>query len=330
MSVEAATTEASATADSIRLLTQGLEASLGKSLEPLKDVAKQMGSSKFGKNAKTFGQSMKGMAAASVKGWALEQVMKLIEPFMKLLELLEIPINALVALFTIMVSEIFIQLVPYMIEFAMWLMKLMPIFKKIGEFVGKVIFVNFSLMLQLFVKLGKVIWALVKLIAEKLTPAWEKFANFMKPFTTWLKNTFTPLWVVIKKAFSILVQAWKDSGGKIFGKDGFIAKALEGLKKISKEIMNAIFTIINSVIGILNKIPGVDIGKIAMLAEGGVVTSPTLAMLGERGTEAVVPLNRANQFGFGGDPRILEELEENNRLLRAQNKMFKETDRWRI
>ena len=36
------------------------------------------------------------------------------------------------------------------------------------------------------------------------------------------------------------------------------------------------------------------------LAEGGIVTGPTLAVVGEAGTEAVVPLNRAREFGFGG------------------------------
>jgi phage-related protein len=36
------------------------------------------------------------------------------------------------------------------------------------------------------------------------------------------------------------------------------------------------------------------------LATGGIVTGPTVALIGEAGTEAVVPLNRANEFGFGG------------------------------
>jgi hypothetical protein len=36
------------------------------------------------------------------------------------------------------------------------------------------------------------------------------------------------------------------------------------------------------------------------LAEGGVVASPTVALIGEAGPEAVIPLNRANDFrGFG-------------------------------
>ena len=42
----------------------------------------------------------------------------------------------------------------------------------------------------------------------------------------------------------------------------------------------------------------ISVPNIPMLAEGGIVTSPTLAMIGERGPEAVVPLNRAS--GVGG------------------------------
>jgi hypothetical protein len=37
-----------------------------------------------------------------------------------------------------------------------------------------------------------------------------------------------------------------------------------------------------------------------MLAEGGIVTSATLAVIGEAGPEAVIPLNRAGEFGMGG------------------------------
>jgi hypothetical protein len=37
------------------------------------------------------------------------------------------------------------------------------------------------------------------------------------------------------------------------------------------------------------------------LAAGGIVTGPTLGLIGEAGEpEAVVPLSRAGEFGFGG------------------------------
>jgi hypothetical protein len=41
----------------------------------------------------------------------------------------------------------------------------------------------------------------------------------------------------------------------------------------------------------------ISLPKLPMLAEGGIVTSPTLALIGERGPEAVVPLDRSDAFG---------------------------------
>jgi SLT domain-containing protein len=42
-----------------------------------------------------------------------------------------------------------------------------------------------------------------------------------------------------------------------------------------------------------------------MLAQGGIVTSPTLALIGEgNGPEAVIPLNRMGEFGMGGGGNV--------------------------
>lgn len=44
---------------------------------------------------------------------------------------------------------------------------------------------------------------------------------------------------------------------------------------------------------------GFDVPNIPKLAEGGIVTSPTIAMIGERGPEAVIPLTGRNAGGMG-------------------------------
>ena len=41
-----------------------------------------------------------------------------------------------------------------------------------------------------------------------------------------------------------------------------------------------------------------------MLADGGIVTSPTLAMIGERGPEAVIPLTGRNAGAGMGDTNV--------------------------
>ena len=88
----------------------------------------------------------------------------------------------------------------------------------------------------------------------------------------------------------------------------FLTSYFNGVLNIYKGIFNAIAKLWNSTIGKLSFtfpswVPGfggkgISVPNIPMLAEGGIVTSPTLAMIGERGPEAVVPLNRAS--GVGG------------------------------
>jgi hypothetical protein len=84
---------------------------------------------------------------------------------------------------------------------------------------------------------------------------------------------------------------------------------------VYKAIFNGIASLWNSTIGKLSFtvpswVPGLggkgfDVPDIPMLANGGIVTSPTLALIGEgNGPEAVIPLNRMSDFGMGGGMNI--------------------------
>jgi hypothetical protein len=78
---------------------------------------------------------------------------------------------------------------------------------------------------------------------------------------------------------------------------------------VYKGIFNAIGKLWNNTIGKLKfKIPdwvpgiggnGFEVPDIPMLANGGIVSSPTLALIGERGPEAVIPLDRMGSMGGG-------------------------------
>jgi hypothetical protein len=104
---------------------------------------------------------------------------------------------------------------------------------------------------------------------------------------------------------------------------GVIKSYFETLLGFYKGIFNGIATLWNNTIGKLSfKVPswvpglggkGFDVPNIPMLAEGGIVTSATLAMIGEKGPEAVIPLDRMGQMGGnnvtinvnGGDPNAV-------------------------
>ena len=82
------------------------------------------------------------------------------------------------------------------------------------------------------------------------------------------------------------------------------------LVDVFKTVFNGIAVVWNNTFGKLSfKVPswvpgiggkGFDIPDIPMLAAGGIVTGPTLAMIGEAGPEAVIPLDRMSQMGGGG------------------------------
>jgi hypothetical protein len=87
----------------------------------------------------------------------------------------------------------------------------------------------------------------------------------------------------------------------------FLKDYFYGVLNIYKGIFNGIAKLWNSTIGKLSfKFPdwvpvfggkGFSVPNIPMLAEGGIVTSPTLALIGEKGPEAVVPLGRGGGMG---------------------------------
>jgi hypothetical protein len=89
---------------------------------------------------------------------------------------------------------------------------------------------------------------------------------------------------------------------------GFVADVISAPFKAA---FKAVAWLWNNTVGKLSfKVPGwvpgiggkgFDVPDIPMLAEGGIVTSPTLAMIGEGGgPEAVIPLSKLGSMGFGG------------------------------
>jgi TP901 family phage tail tape measure protein len=82
---------------------------------------------------------------------------------------------------------------------------------------------------------------------------------------------------------------------------GMIHAIVSGITSVAGEVGGALQ-------GVLNKIPGVSTLKkipgLSFLAEGGIITQPTLAVVGEAGPEAVIPLNNP-MLTAGGSIRPL-------------------------
>jgi hypothetical protein len=116
-----------------------------------------------------------------------------------------------------------------------------------------------------------------------------------------VSNTFT----VIKAVGNILLDLAKQAG----------SKAIDAGKSLGKSLVNGMISGLNLLIDQINSMLEIkvnlpfgksytfnpkDIPHIPKLAEGGIVTSPTLALIGEAGPEAVVPLSGNNTPMGGG------------------------------
>ena len=84
---------------------------------------------------------------------------------------------------------------------------------------------------------------------------------------------------------------------------GAVKNAINSVITTIENRMNDAVNLINGAINLINKIPGVHVGKLSklklprlQLAKGGIVDSATIAMIGERGKEAVVPLENNTEW----------------------------------
>lgn len=144
-------------------------------------------------------------------------------------------------------------------------------------------------------------------LKTKCSEVWENIKGVFDGVVTWIDNIFSVGWS----------NAWN-------GIKNTFKTIFDSLVNIAKKPLNLVITMVNAVISGVNKmikalnnlnidvpdwVPGIGgesfgfnfdtISPIPMLAKGGIVDSPTLAMVGEAGKEAVMPLE--NNTGWISD-----------------------------
>jgi len=150
--------------------------------------------------------------------------------------------------------------------------------------------------------------------------AFDTVLGFIKTVFNWAKDNWPLLLAIITGPFGLAVYGiikFKDSIiGVLQGVKDFAVTIFDGIVGAYKTVMNAVLGLmesgINTAISGLNaaldavdkgagplvnfgNIPNVNIPR---LANGGIVTGPTLAMIGEgNGPEAVIPLDRMGSMG---------------------------------
>ena len=163
-----------------------------------------------------------------------------------------------------------------------------------GATVGKWIHDN------LIIPIGKWFKDLWNGIVSGVTTAVSKVKSAFNTVVTFFSNTIAKIKAVFKeigsKAGEIVSSAFK--------------AVVNGVLKAMESILNTPIKAINKLTDVINKVPGINLGKLntfnlPRLAKGGIINMPgrgiPLATGGERGAEGVIPLTESQQMALLGE-----------------------------
>jgi hypothetical protein len=275
-------------------------------------------------------------------GVFLELVAKLLPVFVNLFESL---------------LPIIVELVPVVADFISEALNvLVPILLSLVDTLAPIVNALLPLFMQLVMALAPIVLELVHAVmplVDLLLPIFIDLVLILMPLLVGIAQV---IGVVLVTAINVFAGAIDFIGGVIDGfADGFYAlwedlalffqDTLNGLIAGFEGFVNSMIDGINSVIRALNRLEidapqwltdltgitsfGVNIselGRISLprvaLAEGGLVTGPTNALIGEAGPEMVIPLDRfESMLGERGDGRTVNYYAAPNKSFDAEQEL---------
>lgn len=175
--------------------------------------------------------------------------------------------------------------------------KLQEIFEPIGQWFGEKFQQGWDAIVNIFTPIGS--W-----FGER----WNDVTSALSSVSNWFGEMFTNAYNAVKDAFSSIgdffsgvwdtVKSIFVNAGQMVGEavGGAFKSAVNAVLGTIENVVNGFIGMINGVLDVVRNLPGLGwIGSVSTvslprLARGGIVDSPTIAMIGEAGKEAVVPL----------------------------------------
>ena len=207
-----------------------------------------------------------------------------------------------------------------------------PVIEKIIEIIAKCVEIIINLFVGLF---NLLVDKVIKPIAEWVSKTVGNIKDWIKGAVDTIKGWFSDLWSKIKEIFSPVANFFKDVWNKAYNavkgvfspivdffggiwdkiKNKFsklgtsigdaissaVKSGINGVISLIERTINNAIGLINGAIRLINLLPGVNVSyvqklRMPRLAKGGIVDSATIAMVGEQGKEAVVPLENNTEW----------------------------------
>ena len=207
-----------------------------------------------------------------------------------------------------------------------------PVIEKIIEIITKCVEIIINLYVGLY---NLLVDKVIKPIAEWVSKTVGNIKDWIKGAVDTIKGWFSDLWSKIKEIFSPVANFFKDVWNKAYNavknvfapivdffggiwdkiKNKFsklgtsigdaisnaVKSGINGVISLIERTINTAIGLINGAIRLINLLPGVNVSyvqklRMPRLAKGGIVDSATIAMVGEQGKEAVVPLENNTEW----------------------------------
>ena len=195
--------------------------------------------------------------------------------------------------------------------------------KKIGEFIGGIIAFFAGLPGKIWTWITTFTTGLLLRIGQLELDALKKIGDLIGGIVAFFQGLPGKVVSLLENLRSLAINKFNDVkngiGNALTGMKNTATNIWNGVVGVIKGAINTIIGDINGFINTINKvsihIPSISVGpvttpafnwngphipNIPYLAQGGIATRPTLAVVGDAGPEAIIPLSRMGKNGMGG------------------------------
>jgi hypothetical protein len=218
----------------------------------------------------------------------------LLPPVMELIEQLLPPLADLfltvVDAILPMVEAVLPILTDLLIALAPILIRLVEAFLPLINLIVPILTEMLEFLIPILTTVAEILAVLLVQAVNYLIATFEDFMAFLEPFTAFFQETFGGIQTFFYNIINSLIGMWEGFANSVINGVNSVIRALNRIQVTAPAWLTALTGISSFGINI-REIGNISLPRVA-LAEGGIVTGPMNALIGEAGPEAVIPLNK--------------------------------------
>lgn len=218
----------------------------------------------------------------------------LLPPVMELIEQLLPPLADLfltvVDAILPMVEAVLPILTELLIALAPILIRLVEAFLPLINLIVPILTEMLEFLIPILTTVAEILAVLLVQAVNYLINTFEDFMAFLEPFTAFFEETFGGIQTFFYNIINALIGMWEGFANAVINGVNSVIRALNRIQVSAPAWLTALTGISSFGINI-RELGNISLPRVA-LAEGGIVTGPMNALIGEAGPEAVIPLNK--------------------------------------